>query len=251
MKLDLEHFTLNWEKKGKQYKIWFTNCDYRRGSFSKHFECKGHNVSFVSSGFPAWGYPNCYIPGTDKKRDNHRILAPLDDFENMLCIIKKKVPDDFGMKMLEKMIKTTRRAYIFLDRNFHTCKELALETIISRMGGVVIISETFTESQIKQLNKWQGKVPEKSRFKIENLGNAIKVTFPKWWLNYYRLGWALLAFRIVTKRESFSELSDDPKDLKEKFDAFVTGKFTIKNLAAWNGYNNWVENAIYYPENFR
>ncbi len=249
MQKNLGRFTLNYEEFGDYYNVWFTDINYTRGDY----HLRVGNWLFSSIWCPEFvGNGTIRIPGTHKDKDNNKILIPRGVLNSIL-----NHPTSFGEDW-------DQDAYFlsacegFQDRYFVprlkpvpeniratcTCKETLLQYCVSPIYAgnnqrVIYLSENFIEGDLMWLTDIQNKIEPENRFKVTILGpNCLKFEFPEWWLGegqgYYRLGWAMLALRLIKKRYI-------PKSGDEKFfNAFKNGKWNVKNIGSWGPTNNWV-----------
>jgi hypothetical protein len=143
--------------------------------------------------------------------------------------------------------KLTKRQYYAENGAQFYCKELFMRHLKGQnKDQKFLITEEITEEKIEWLNEVQRNVAPENRFTITLQDNYPIINLPKWWLgSYYRLGFALLALRMATRNTKHVSL-------KNYFDAFVNGKFSVSNYSNqyWSEFNNWVYNGSYYKLSF-
>lgn len=113
----------------------------------------------------------------------------------------------------------------------YSCKESALTHIIVGKHLSFTVDVNLTERQERALHDWTKHHPIQIKDRT--------VTITEWWLDYYRLGWLLLAFRILSGRESI-----ESPNLYKKFRDFVEGDHDYKTFGGYttlSGSVNWVK----------
>ncbi len=121
--------------------------------------------------------------------------------------------------------------YYKINNIIYSCKETTLTNIISSRQLSFTVDVSLTERQEYVLHDWTKHHPIQIKDRT--------VTITEWWLDYYRLGWLLLAFRILSGRESI-----ESPNLYKKFCDFVEGDHDYKTFGGYtalSGSVNWVK----------
>lgn len=246
MQLIINKFTLNYEENGPNYTVWFTNCTYSRGEYS--FNIGDYKISSYS--YPEFNNKNIYLPGKETSKDNDKILIPKDILDYIISLYSS-IDENWDQDRYFGIISTGKNCVYYIpklkisDRDLSsscTCKETLMEYTCNPLYSrnhqrIVYLCEQFQQKDLDWLAEIQNNIAPEHRFMATILGpNCLKFEYPQWWMEqgYYRLGWALLALRVVKRRYVLQE-SD-----QQFFDDFRNRKWNIKNYTRWSGTANWI-----------
>ncbi len=199
----------------RQYAVDFSDIKYERGMGLIPNEGQFVNsIKLCSISMPQLLFSNkdntiFYLPGSSYSYDNALKISPVS--ERHLDLLFSTVSDS---------------GYYLCSGIAFSCKEQTIYKIISTSSLKFRVDIELPDIQRDKLLQLTEKHP------IEIKGREVTIT--SWWLDYYRLGWLLLAFRVLGGRQIIFG--------QKLFDAFMAFDGDILpdyKKITWSGRYNW------------
>lgn len=236
-------FTINARIEGLMSIVWFTDCTYTRGKFSKLYG----QMNFHSGGYPEYSSEKqIFLPGTDTTADWRKIAIPT----TLLLQIEKWINGDKSnytptreekTALINYKFRLVHKCYYTIDKFTPvTCKEYAVRDVMKAEGKEinVCIGSLLPTEQISQLKAYIDKLPPEANITFEIEEGLTNLKLGEWWKSPYRVGWLFVMIRIITK---FSNKSYYSPYITKRLEEFLH-KHTLSEQAAkhWSYQINWI-----------